>query len=200
MLTIIKTYWPLALAMGAAAIAALIIILKLIRMKKDEKAAYQARLKDQVLNEALKNSLGKRGAFRGQDSALPLEAAVLPAQKQAMAEEGKIVVKLTVTGKRSANYVVNPETEVLIGSREGGNEIVLPEKGIAPQHCSIFSYRGGIYIRNLGDSHETILKRKNKSTRVSDKGIRVFTGDIIQIGVCRVQITLLDYIGNVIPE
>lgn len=200
MLTVIKTYWPLALAMGVMAIAALIIILKLIRMKKDEKAAYEARLKDQVLNEALKNSQGKRGPFRGQDSARPLEEAARPAQKQALAEEGKIVVKLTVTGKQPANYVVNPEKDVLIGSRQGSSEIVLPEQGIAPRHCGIFSYKGGVYIRNLNDSYETILKRKNKSTRVSDKGIRVFTGDIVQIGVCRIQITLMDYIGNVIPE
>lgn len=200
MLTIIKTYWPLALAVAAAAIAAVIIIFKLIRIKKKEKTAYEARLKDQVLNEALKNSLGKQNVIRGQGSARPLETDVRATQKPAAAEEGKIVVKLTVTGKRPANYVVNPEKDVVIGSREGGSEIVLPEKGIGPRHCSIFSYKGGIYIRNLSGSYETILKRKNKSTSVSDKGIRVFTGDIIQIGVCRIQITLMDYIGNVIPE
>ncbi len=200
MLTIIKTYWPLALAIAAAAIAVLAIILKLVRRKKEERAAYEARLKDQVLNEALKNSLGKRSPFQKQDSARPLEAAAGPAQKQAVAEEGKIVVKLTVTGRRSANYVVNPEKDVLVGSREGGCDVVLSEQGVEARHCSIFSYKGGVYIRNLSSSGETILKRKSQSTRVSDKGIRVFTGDMVQIGVCRIQITLMDYIGNVIPE
>lgn len=185
---------------GVPVIAILMIVLRLVRKKKEAKSAYEAKLKDQVLSEALKNSLGKGGSFREQERVRSLEAISQPVVKQAVAGEGKVVVKLVVTGKQSASYVVNPEEDILIGSQEGMNKIVLADSGIARQHCDIFAYKGGVYIRNLNHSYETILKRKNRSTNVSEKGIQVYTGDMIQIGVCKIQVTLMDYVGKVIQE
>ena len=94
--------------------------------------------------------------------------------------------------------MLNPEDHILLGSSEDGNDIVLPGKDVAPKQCDIFQYKDQVYVKSLDLSFPVELRRKIRQTAVTDKAIRVLTGDQIRIGVHIIQISLMDYKGNLI--
>lgn len=207
MIQLLKDNWYLVAAGAALLLAAVLLINRLIQKRKQEKKEYIQRMKDQVLNEALKNNLGRRNAFKKPEQAVSLESSDEKAGRKQV-RTGQILMKLTVTrtpetkisvtGVRIENYVVNPEEHVLIGSAVGMNDIILNDKGIAQQHCDFFSYKAHVYVRNLNPAYPMMLSRKSSHTKVGETGVRVLTGDELSVGSSRIEITLIDYVGNVI--
>lgn len=207
MIQLLKDNWYIVAAGAVLLLAAALLINRLVQKRKQEKKQYTQRMKDQVLNEALKNNLGRRNAFKTPEQAVPLESAGTNAGKEQV-RTGQILLKLTVTrmpaskvpvtGTKPENYVVNPEEHVLLGSAAGMNDIILNDKGIAQQHCDFFSYKEHVYVRNLNPAYQMVLSRKSSHTLVGEAGVRILTGDELSMGSSRIEITLIDYVGNVI--
>lgn len=195
MMGLLKEYWYAAAAGAVLLFAAALLANRIVKNKKREKEQFEKRMKDQVLNEALKNNLGRRNAFKEPDHAVPLEGTPGGAGS---ARAGQAVMKLTVAGSRAASYVVNPEEHVLLGSAEGMNDIILKDERIAQQHCDFFSYKGHVYVRNLNPAYPMALRRGGNQAMVGEQGVRVLTGDQVLMGSHRVEITLMDYVGTVI--
>ncbi|MDD3253290.1 MAG: FHA domain-containing protein [Lachnospiraceae bacterium] len=197
MIHLLRGNWYLVVA-AAVVLGSLILLNRSVQKKKKREEQYAYRVKDQVLNEALKNNLGRRNAFNASSQAAPLEDE-LNEKHEDQIRKGQIVLKLTVTGAKTQNYVVNPEEHILVGSAEGMNDIVLKDKNIAQQQCDIFLHEHGVYIRNLNLNYSTILKRKGNQIRIEEKGVRILSRDQIILGNCKIQVMLMDYVGNIIP-
>lgn len=195
MLQILKENWYL-IAIGAAVVAAaLFLIYRNWRSGKEKRQLYDQRMRDQALTEALKNNFGRRNAFRKQEKVTSLEKADSLKNEQ-MDKKDLLVMKLTVLGHEKESYVVNPEEHVLLGRTEGMNDIILNDKNIAHQQSDIFLYKNHIYIRNLECSFPVVVGRKGGRTAVGEQGVRLLTGDIIYMGSSRIQVTIMDYMGN----
>lgn len=195
MLQILKENWYLIVAGAAVFAAALFLIYRKWKAGKEKKQQYEQRMKDQALTEALKNNFGRRNAFRKQESVMPLEKADSLKNEQTD-NKGLLVMKLTVLGHDRESYVVNPEEHVLLGRTEGMNDIILNDKNIAPQQSDIFLYKNHIYVRNLEYSFPVAVGRKGGRTAVGEQGVRLLTGDIIYMGSSRIQVAIMDYLGN----
>lgn len=196
MLQILKENWYLAVVGAAVFAAALFLVYRQWKSGKEKKQQYEQRMKDQALTEALKNNFGRRNAFRKQEHVTPLEKA--DERKQQTDKKGLLVMKLTVLGHGRESYVVNPEEHVLLGRTEGMNDIILNDKNIAPQQSDIFLYKNHIYVRNLECSIPVAVGRKGGRTAVGEQGVRLLTGDIIYMGSSRIQVAIMDYLGNLV--
>lgn len=163
---------------------------------KKTKEQYAQRMKDQALNEALKNNCGRRNAFREETSIKSLEQVE---QRTSETESrGIVVVKLQILGKEKKSYIVNPAEHILLGNIENMNDVVLNDNSIAAQQCDIFLHGERVYVRNLNTSKYMVLSRKGGKIAVEEQGIQLLTGDIVYMGNSRIQVTLLDYRGNTI--
>lgn len=196
MLDIIKEKWYFAVA-AVALLAVILIANRYLKKYKEKKEQYQKRLKEQALSEALKNNRGRKNVFAQNNQAAPMEMAN-PGDRQETVPGGRLVVQLSLAGQKSGNYVLNPEDHILLGSSADGNDIVLPGKDVAPKQCDIFQYKDQVYVKSLDLSFPVELRRKARQTAVADKAIRMLTGDQIRIGVHIIQISLMDYKGNLI--
>lgn len=190
MIEVLKGNWPLA--MGAAAFCVLLIcIWTLIGRRRAEKKRDEKRLKDQVLNQAIRNSLGKE-----QTSGEWMESTGV----LTYAKESAVVVRLAVMGRKGGSYVVNPDREVVIGKSPGPGGIVLSAPGVGERHCCLFASRGAVYMKSLDASLRTEIRRGFYRTPAGMKGIRLYTNDLVCAGSLKIRITLMDHTGHVIAE
>lgn len=180
------------------AIVALIITLKIIFQKRKEsrerEEQYQKKLKDQVLNEALKNSMAKHNSFAQTSQAAPVEQEN-PNNRQISVEQGLIMMRLVVTGERKESFVLSPKDGILLG-RAKNNNIVLSNEFVANHQCEIFMYQGHTYVRNLCLDNQIILRRKSQQTLVGKNGVQLQTGDQLMIGYYGIQVAFTDYVGK----
>lgn len=89
-------------------------------------------------------------------------------------------------------YVLNPAKKIRIGSDLQGNEISVVENEVAPHQCEIFEAQGKVYIRHTGGNTQTIIRRKRQSAIADKRGIRLHSGDRIEIGSVSYEITITD--------
>lgn len=191
----VQEYWYVVAA-GAALAVFLLLFYYLRNKKKQKKNDFEQRLKDQALNEALKNSLGRRNEFSESQAVVPLEQE----KKKKSESEAKrlIVMKLEVFGEKKQSYVVSPEEHVFLGNAEAINDIVLNDKNIASKQCDIFLHEEHVYIHKLASGSRMCLVRKGRQIELEAQSVQLLTGDNIYVGSSRIQITLMDYMGNTI--
>lgn len=183
---------------GAAALVLLLILVLVSRYmgkRKEKRAQYQKILKDQALNEALKNSRSRKNVFSTGSPAEPMKTGGTDGKKE-NAVNGWVVLQLSVMGAKAASYMLNPEDHVLLGSRGGMNDILLPGEGVAPQQCDIFLYQGQVYVKSLNPGYPVVLRRKRLRTIVGEQAVKLLTGDQLRIGASHVMVSLMDYKGK----
>ena len=196
MIQYLKDKWYLILA-AVILVAVFIVVQYIMKKRKIKREQYEQRLKDQVLSEALKNSRTSKNVFVTGTQAAPLDIENVPGRTEG-ARGGKIVVQLAVSGEKTELYVVKPEEHVLLGSAPGMNKIVLPATNVAQQQCDVFLHHEYVYVKNLNLNFPMALRRKKQQAPVGEKGIRIVTGDVMLIGPYQVQVTLMDYEGNIV--
>ena len=196
MLDIIKEKWYFA-AIAVVLLALFLIANRFFKKQKEKKERYKKQLKEQALSEALKNSRGRKNVFVQGNQAVPIEMAG-SREKQENAPGNRLVVQLSIVGQKAGNYVLNPEDHIRLGSEAGKNDIVLAGEKVAPCQCDIFLYKDQVYVKNMNSGYPVELRRKVRQTSVGDKAIRVLTGDQLRIGSHTVQISLMDYKGNLV--
>ena len=79
-------------------------------------------------------------------------------------------------------YVVNPENHIYIGSKEGMNDILIVSPDVDAIQCEILMYQNDVYIRNVGEFGNPILKRKTEQAPIRKKTIKLYSKDIVMLG------------------
>ncbi|MGL5436045.1 MAG: hypothetical protein ACRDBO_11680 [Lachnospiraceae bacterium] len=196
MLQLLKEYWYLAAGAILLLLSLLHILLKYQKKKKEQQESYQKKLKNQVLNEAIKNSSVNHDMFRQKETQHPISFDA-KGKSIELYKDGNTVLRLSITGKAKNDYVVNPEKHIFLGGQPGKNDILLEGEHIASQHLEVFRYEQQVYIRNLYPDWPAHLKRKGSQTVVGTRGICISTGDQISLGEYRIGVELLDYTGTI---
>ena len=193
---LIKENWFLIPAAILILAGALFLLQKHRKTAREKKEQYERQLKDQVLNEALRNNMARHTASRS-GQATPMEQAVQSGQRASL-RQGPVVLHLVVKGRPDKDYVLNLQDPICLGREPQGKGIVLEGEQVAPRHCEIFLYQGHVYIRDLASGRPTVLKRKERQTQVGGNGVQVMTGDRLLIGGIQAQIALMDHMGKVV--
>lgn len=163
--------------------------------RTEKKKQYDQRLKEQALTESLKNRAGTESGRRANRQAQSMEQVI---EQEHRIERNQIVVRLTISGKQNRDYVLNPETRILMGKMPGMNGIALDGTGISAKQCEIFLFENHVYLKNLSLSFPVVIRRKNSQMTLSRQAVRIITGDKIVIGNCRISVSMMDYAGNTI--
>lgn len=163
--------------------------------KKEIDRAASDRLRDENLNQIILNNhtggAENREIYKPYDVDYNGEGNSAPDNINIKARQTMIQL-VEHTRLSTRKYVLNPAKKIRIGSDLQGNEISVVEKEIAPHQCEIFATHGQVYIRNIGGSTQTIIRRKRQSAIVDKRGIRLHSGDWIEIGSVSYEITIID--------
>lgn len=89
-------------------------------------------------------------------------------------------------------FMLNPIKKIRIGSDLQDNDISVLSEGVSPHQCEIFSVSDKIYIKNLSQENQTILKRKKEQAIVDEKGLRLLSNDKIILGNVVYEVTIKD--------
>jgi hypothetical protein len=196
MLSFLKAYWYLIFVAGSSLISLVRVIMNKRKKAKEENEEYQKKLKNEALNEALRNNIAHHNAFQQIKQATPIDNADSGAQQEKM-RQGLFLMRVTMASDGSS-YVVSLQERVTLGSAAGQNDIVLQGETIAPRQCEYFMYQGHAFVRNLCPENPVIVRRKKNQASVDGRGIQLLTGDELLIGGYRLQIAFMDYVGNTI--
>jgi len=88
-------------------------------------------------------------------------------------------------------FVLNPANCIRIGSGLRGNDVVVQGEGVAEYQCEIFSHAGKVYVRSCKGGARTVLCRKKQRACVDEKGIRLSSGDTLEMGKVEYGVTLI---------
>ena len=165
--------------------------------RKEEKLSYQEKIKDKVLNEAIKNKILTLKQLK-EENILSLEEQ-LQKEKKKSNDQDCIIIELTIHSKSGEkNYILNPEKLICIGSERGMNDIVLEDEKIAKKQCEIFLYHREVYIKNTDQKFKIWIQRRDQCKELKESAIKLVTGDRLYMNNCQIQIMFMDYMGNVI--
>ncbi len=195
MFRLIKENWYLIPVVILILAGLFFIVHRHRKAAREKKERYERQIKDQVLNEALRNNMARHNAFSKSSPAVPMEQE-MPGRQKEGDRQGLIFLRLVVKEEQEKSYVLNLQDPIRLGRAPQGNDIVLEGGQVALQHCVFFLYQGHVYVRALSADSLTVLKRKAQQTQVGSTGVQVMTGDRLLIGGIRTWITLMDHVGN----
>lgn len=193
MIQLLKDNWYVILAGLSLLVSISRFLLKRRNARREREEQAQRQLKDQALNEALKNSMARRNTF-SQSQAAPMGQA-----GEKRGEKGPVLVRLLVGGTKPESYVLNLENHVYLGRSPSENDIVLNGEYVAPRQCDLFLYQGHAFVRNLEQDNPVVLRRGKKQVRVEGGIVQLMTGDQLIVGYQKIGITLMDYLGKELP-
>lgn len=108
-------------------------------------------------------------------------------------QEGNILVRLVEKTELSTRkFIMNPIKPIRIGRDVQGNDISVMAEDIDLHQCEIFTAGNKIYIKSIGTSSQTILKRKKDRAIVSGAGVRLLSNDTIILGSVLYEVTIID--------
>lgn len=186
----------------AAALMILTVLIyllkKAIKRREEKKEIVMAaadRMRDENLNQIILNN--HTGGVENREIYKPYDVDYNGEGSGGLdninVKAGQTMIQLVEHTRLSTRkYVLNPAKKIRIGSDLQGNEISVVEKEIAPHQCEIFAAQGQVYIRHTGGSMQTIIRRKRQSAIVDKRGIRLHSGDWIEIGSVSYEITIID--------
>ncbi|WP_432627725.1 FHA domain-containing protein [Brotaphodocola sp.] len=165
--------------------------------QKEERVSYQEKIKDKVLDEAIKNNTLALKQLE-KESILSLEEQIQNDNKKSKDQEC-VIVELTVHSKAGEqNYILNPEKTIHIGSEKGRNDLVLQDEKIAKKQCEIFLHNREVYVKKIDQRFGVWIQRKEHYKELEESAIKLMTGDKLYMNNYQILIVLMDYMGNVI--
>lgn len=107
-------------------------------------------------------------------------------------EDGQLMIQLIERTELSTRkFVLNPAKIIRIGSDLQSNDIVVFSENISPRQCEIFSAMDKVFIRNVGNKCQTVIRRKKTQAVADERGIRLLTGDVVALSGVTYDITLI---------
>ncbi|WP_455718436.1 FHA domain-containing protein [Anaerosporobacter sp.] len=98
--------------------------------------------------------------------------------------EDKVMLQLiTKQAKKKVNYIFNPEKVITFGRNPKTSDVCLRDPIVSGTHCTIFKSQNEVWIKDMGSSNGTIVKRKgNRCVLGNEEAIELKNKDIFQIG------------------
>lgn len=170
-----------------------ILILKKRAKKKQLRQLAEDRKRDEMLDVVLLNA--QKGNAQAVAESIPYEVDYMKGGKESTDFSGKknnqVMIHLVEHNELSQRkHIISPGKGICIGSSAEGNVIVISE--ISAHQCEIFKYKGKIYLRDIGEKHITVLKRKKKMVYAEENGIRLQTGDKIILGKIYFDVAIIE--------
>lgn len=110
-----------------------------------------------------------------------------------VAEAGeKLMIYLKWKDYEQQGYVFDPDKPVRIGRDPEQNDICIRDNTVSFNHCMLFSYEGGLYLKDLNSSNGTWLKRGLFSQLVTGV-VLVLSGDKITVGGLTMRVTVFEF-------
>lgn len=158
--------------------------------REQEQHAVQ-RMREEALNRALANPMGKTGAESFEKQRRPFQVEYSKGEESQKEKGQSRMFQITeVTELSQKKYMFRCEEQVSIGN-QFGTIMILPETAEAGQaYCQVFFYEGANYVRSTGQT-EVLLKRRGKQAIVNQAGIRLQSRDTFTVGNTAFQITFL---------
>ena len=181
------------MTIGFAVILILLILIftKILSRRKQHKEITQAaadRVRDENLNSVILNNYGNGGKHKEVYVPYDVDYSNSESRKNGSTSVVDIATKQTMiqliekTELSTRKFILNPSKKIRIGSDLQDNDISIFVDGIAPHQCEIFLVEDKVYIRNLSNTMQTVLRRKKEKAYVDAKGIRLLSNDIIILG------------------
>lgn len=173
-----------------------LIILQIVsksRRKKKEISLYASdKLREEELDRLLINDkagLNPSEMFSAKPIEINYSADNQNLQSRKWKRKGKnhgtekLMVHITeISALSKKRYVLNPEHGILIGSKQGKNDIVVLDEHVEQQQCQLVKFKNKIYVRNIGKTGNVILQRGKKFAKIRGQSIAIYSGDILRVG------------------
>jgi len=170
-----------------------IALLKKRVKKKQLRQLAEDRKRDEMLDVVLLNS--QTGSVQTTVESIPYEVDYMKGGRESKSCNNKkgsqVMLQMVEHSELSQRkHIISPDKGICIGSSAEGNAIVISE--LCAHQCEIFKYDGKIYLRDIGEKHITVLKRKKKMVYAEGNGIRLHTGDRIILGKTYFDVAIID--------
>ena len=191
-----KIWGYLLAAVGLIAAAAIAVLLLAGRKKnkrtKEQEHQAQRRMREEALDRALANPMGKMGAAEQfEKQRRPFKVEYSPGERQtAEKSDGRMFEISEITELSKRKYMFRCSELVSIGN-QFGTILILPGTAEPDQiYCQLFYFQGANYVRSTGKKAVS-LRRKGKSAVVNQNGIKLQSEDVVCVGTTMFQIVFL---------
>lgn len=94
--------------------------------------------------------------------------------------------------KPLAEYVFNSDKAIIIGRDQGECQICIMDCLISRKHGKIFVQNGFLYIENISEHNQIVVRRGLKKTIMYCGDVKeVFENDVIRLGDAKIKLVLL---------
>ena len=180
----------------------IVLIRKFMQKKQKNRELRQAaedKLRDENLNNVILNN--HTGSNRPHEVHVPYdvdysnpggESSKSHSDNNKRKDNHVMLQLVEKTELSTRKFMLNPIKKIRIGSDLQDNDISVLSEGVSPHQCEIFSVSDKIYIKNLSQENQTILKRKKEQAIVDEKGLRLLSNDKIILGSVVYEVTIKD--------
>lgn len=188
---------PVFIAIIAAIVLLFIVIIRLVAKSNARKKEMATRAEDRLREEALDRVIVNAQANIATFAEKPVEVNYVADPNSNVTQNtkrtsGKLMLQITETSELSKRkYMLNPENGILIGSRQGANNIVITDPGVDDNQCEIIFYQNELYVRNVGQMGQITLLRGRKSALVGQGTVLLKKNDVLCIGNTQLKIEFL---------
>lgn len=173
----------------------LIIVMKSGKKKKEQRRLAMEKLREEALDRALENPFKGNEGRDGKGLQRPVAVNYGQDEKTLKRElpaHGRCMLELTEINELSTRkYLLNPSEVIRIGRQFDVNTIVINNRSLSERQCEIFQHGQDLYIRNCSMPVPVRLLRKSDSVIVDERGIKIQSGDCINIGTVRLEVSII---------
>lgn len=155
---------------GIAVISVVAYVLHANRKAEKQKyydAAYKV-IKEECLNNAIRN------------------------RNEKIQSGQKLMLYLKWKDSEKQGYVFDPERTIRIGRVPEKNDICIREDTVSSQHCVLYLYQGGIFLKDLNSRNGTWIKQGIRKRQMQGTE-PVFSGDSIIVGNLAIKVTIFTF-------
>ncbi|WP_167955910.1 FHA domain-containing protein [Anaerosporobacter faecicola] len=171
----------IVIGIGIACISFLLCMLRHRRRKQIQKRNQAAF--DIIKEEALCNALVNPVLDEKQEDQVQ--------DKRYHLEDRQMLQLVTIQAKKKVNYIFSLEKIITFGRNPKTSDVCLKDPMVSGIHCTIFKNQQTVWIKDMGSSNGTIIKRKgNYCVLGNEEAIELKNKDLLQIGEVTFRIEL----------
>lgn len=171
--------------------AGFLLVFLIIFLRRKQKREMRRNVEDKLREEALNRLLV--GEKRPSGTSLPSTPFDVkydlnqkkkgePALRNPVVNGKSIMIQLTEQSELSIRkYMFDIRDHITFGTATT-NDIVISSSHVSKLQCEILRIGGALFIRNLGQSGQVLLRRKRKHRSVEHEAIQLLDKDALEIG------------------
>lgn len=156
------------------------------KVKREFEEMSQYKRRNEALVEALRNPQMKKET--GPEGPMEISWDDKAVSEKRRKHVSTMVELVELSAYSRKKFVFRLGQPIHIGSGKG-NQMEILREGVAESHCEIFLNGDKTCARSLSEA-KTILKRGKTSALISQAGVYLKSGDLIQLGTAEIQIRI----------